>query len=221
MTIWSKYCEYSVRPMTATQSLVALVLLSLCSCVSVESKVKRFHNLPPKGAGQTFAIAAGRQHSSLQASVYAAQIAAALTKYGWRQVTSGKPDYKVGFGYDVLDSAQRQGVHEIYGMTSSGGTTSYQGTVHAYGSSGTYSGTSYTPATYGVVGAVPYTYTVYLRYLVVLIRGKDGGTVFDGEVESVGPNPTIEAVLPQMISSLFTRFPGKSGEVFQVSKAAN
>jgi hypothetical protein len=153
----------------------------------------------------------------LETSASAARITAALLKYGWQPVASGKPDYQVGFDYETFGSQSYRGVRKIIGMTSSGSTTRHSGTVDSYGSSASYSGTSYTPATYGVVGVVPYTYRLYAQGLVVMINGPEG-IVFQGEALSEVPESTIHAVLPAMIDSVFTRFPGQNGSTTTIRK---
>ncbi|MDA0765373.1 MAG: DUF4136 domain-containing protein [Verrucomicrobia bacterium] len=72
------------------------ILLSSCT----QSRVSRFHQLPPTGAGQTFSVFSARDNSSLEFRNYAAQVAEHLTEYGWRPIQGGeKDDYKVGIHY--------------------------------------------------------------------------------------------------------------------------
>jgi hypothetical protein len=120
-------------------------------------------------------------------------------------------------------SREQTGSLPLYGQTG-GGTTYHSGSFSSYGSSGynsgSFGGTSYKPATFGVVGAMPYSHTVHDRYMLMTIRSRSGTNVFEGKVNSSGSSSEIAAVLPEMIDSLFTGFPGQSGKTKRVSKVS-
>lgn len=199
--------------------LLLPVFASLTSCVSVQSDVTRFHTLPPKGAGQTFSIHSPSRTSGIEFSSYAAQVASRLQDYGWTPAVGGRSDYTVYFDYQMGRSHQRLGAVPVMGPVG-GGTVVYTGPVHGCGRDGAFYGTAYIPPTYGVVGSVPYSITEHDRYLDMKIRDRAGRSVFEGRVISTGPSPEIAAVLPQMIDSLFTGFPGESGKTKRIGKAA-
>ena len=159
--------------------------------------------------------------NTLEFGMYASRVASHLQTYGWTHASSGSPDYTVLLDYQMGDSRERQGSIPIMGQTG-GGTTYHSGSANSYGSygstRGTYSGTSYTPATYGVVGSSPYSFTVHDRYLDMKIRDRGGRSVFEGRVVSTGESAEIAEVLPQMIDSLFTKFPGESGKTKRMEK---
>jgi hypothetical protein len=195
--------------------------IALASCSTVESNVTRFHTLPPKGTGQSFVIRSESGQSSIEFSQYSQQISKHLQAYGWTPASSNSADYIVVLAYQMGGSRERSGSLPLYGQTG-GGTTYHSGSFNSYGSggysSGTFGGTSYTPATFGVVGAAPYSYTVHDRYMVMTIRDRAGTNVFEGKVNSSGSSAEIAAVLPEMIDSLFTGFPGVSGKTKKISK---
>jgi Domain of unknown function (DUF4136) len=197
--------------------------VALSSCASVQSDVTRFHTLPPQGNGQTFTIRAASSSGGIEFGTYSARVASHLQNYGWTQASTGGADYTVMLDYRMGGSSERHGSMPITGQTG-GGTTYHSGSVNSYGSygsaSGSYSGTSYTPATFGVVGSVPYSVTVHDRYLNMRISDRAGRSVFEGRVVSTGQSADIAAVLPQMIDSLFTKFPGESGKTKRVEKAS-
>ena len=83
---------------------------------------------------------------------------------------------------------------------------------------GSYSGTSYTTPTYGVVGAAPFSVTHHDRHLEIEIRDQKGKSVFEGRANSTGTVSDIAGVLPQMIDSMFTEFPGESGKTERIEK---
>ena len=211
--------------MNTTIKILSLVALAsvLTSCATVKSDVTRFHTLPPKGNGQTFTIHPVSSRNPLEFGTYAARAASHLEKYGWIQTNPGSADYTVLIDYKMGGSHEHHGEVPIMGQTG-GGTTYHSGSVNTYGTYGStygsYSGTSYTPATFGVVGSEPYSVTVHDRYLDMKIRDRGGRSVFEGRVVSTGSSADIAAVLPQMIDSLFTKFPGESGTTKRVEKAS-
>lgn len=202
---------------------VSVAAVALSSCASVQSDVTRFHTLPPQGSGQTFTIKAASSSGGIEFESYLARVSSHLQNYGWAQSSSGDADYSVILDYRMGGSSERHGSVPIMGQTG-GGTTYHRGSVNTYGSYGStygsYSGTSYTPATFGVVGSAPYSITVHDRYLNMRISDRAGRSVFEGRVVSTGQSADIAAVLPQMIDSLFTNFPGESGKTKRVEKAS-
>jgi hypothetical protein len=203
---------------TLIAGFLCVASLFLVSCGSTyQTEVTKFHQLPAKGAGESFTIFAPKKRGSLEVQQHLGQLAAGLTKHGWTQSQSKSADYRVAVEYGITDGETRQGVRQIYGQTGGGTTTYHSGSANTYGSyggysAGSYSGTSYTPATYGVVGAVPTTYTVYGRYLFVIIMDKKGRTVLEGKCFSTGSSSNLSDVVPRMIESFLTDFPGTSGK---------
>ena len=202
---------------------VAPAALFLVSCGSmVKSDVTRFHSLPPTGDGKSFSIQpSSANRPGIEFNTSAGRVAGHLQAYGWRQASYSSADYLVTLGYQMGGSSTRSGSIPIFGQTG-GGTTYHSGSVNSYGSGGSaygsYSGTSYTPATFGQVGSTPYNVTVHDRFCVVGIRTKGGQSVFEGRANSTGTSSEISEVLPAMIDSIFTEFPGSSGKTKRVSK---
>jgi len=203
-------------------SLVALLIFS--GCASVQSTTSRFHQLPEKGNGETFAfLPAKSQEGGLEYRTYCERIKNKLIEYGW--ILSDSPsnaDYLVYFTYSIDGGETVSGSMPIYGQT--GGGTSYtSGSVTSgYGGYATYSGTTYTPPTFGQVGSVPYTSKMYGRNLeLTMIDDKKSSKdnivkVYEGRVSSRGSSADIAVVLPTMIEALFKKFPGQSGKTKKV-----
>ena len=200
-----------------------LMLLSVaslfCSCSSTtcHTQVTRFHQLPQKGMGETFTISAPLKHGGLEVQQHVSRMASGLVAHGWILGEPKNYTYKVSMDYGISNGRTVHGVAPIIGQTGGGTTTYSSGNASAYSSyggyaTGNYSGTSYTPATYGVVGAVPTTSTVFDRYLIVLIIDGKGRTVLEGKCFSGGSSDNLSAIVPCMIDSFLTNFPGKSGE---------
>jgi hypothetical protein len=190
----------------------------ICSCGTLyETQVTRFHQLPSKGAGESFSVSAPSKADGLETQQHLSHLASGLVEHGWVQTNSESATYKVAIDYGIGDGRTVHGVAPIYGRTGGGTTTYHSGTASAYGSyggyaAGSYSGTSYTPATYGIVGAVPTTQTVFDRYLLVSIVDGKGQTVMEGKCSSSGSSSNLSDVAPRMIDSFLTDFPGESGK---------
>lgn len=198
-------------------SLIATLLITSCSSTKYRTEVTRFHQLPISGSGETFNILTPNKTPSLENQQHLGRLAQGLIKYGWKQSNSKDAKYKVAVDYGITEGKTVQGVQQIYGKTGGGTTTYHTGTASAYGnyggySSGNYSGTSYTPATYGIVGAVPYNYTAYGRYLFIFIKDQGGNVVLEGKCTSTGTSANLSAVVPRMIDSFLSDFPGDSGK---------
>ena len=187
----------------------------LCSCATTtfETSVTKFHQLPPKGKGETFVISAPLIKASLETEQHLSRLANGLVVHGWTQAGSKNYAYKVAIDYGISNGRTVHGIAPIIGQT--GGGTTYHSGITA---SGSYSGTSYTPATFGVVGAVPTAQTVFDRYLLVIIFDRKGRTVLEGRCSSSGSSPNLSDVVPRMIDSFLTDFPGESGTTKTYSK---
>ncbi len=192
------------------------VAMLICSC-GYTTQVTRFHQLPPKGNGETFSVSAPRKAPGLETQQHLSLLSSGLVEHGWVQANSKNATYRVAIDYGIGDGRTVHGVAPIYGQTGGGTTTYHSGSAFAYGSyggyaSGSYSGTSYTPATYGIVGEVPTTQTVFDRYLLVLVFDSKGLTVMEGKCFSSGSSSNLSDVVPRMINSFLTDFPGESGK---------
>lgn len=202
--------------------LIGLSLALLCSCAPVETHVTRFHRLPSTGGGQTFAIVPHKGTHAIETSTYTSRIAAGFERYGWRSTNNDHPDYKVNFDYSISGGREVHGSVPIVGQTG-GGTTFHQGSFTSHSSyggynSGSVSGTSYTPPTFGVVGSIPVNSTLYDRVLLVTATDRSGTNVLEARCTSTGSVPAISRILPPMIDSLFTDFPGISGRTKRYSR---
>ena len=193
--------------------LCLIALLTSCAGTMVVSDVTRFHSLPAKGTGQSFKFVNKEHIGELAFRSSASLVAKHLVEYGWVEKDGGPADYTVTFIYGADKSGHTaMGSQAIIGQTG-GGTTYHSGTINSFGTGyATYSGTSYTPATFGVVGEEYYTYTVWGRFLVLTIADAKGKPVFQSRVISTGPTPDIYVVLANMVDALFEDFPGPNGK---------
>lgn len=190
---------------------MSLALLGLGGCSSVQSNVSVFHTADVEKPNTFTVKPTPVLQGSLQAQTYAALIADALEAKGWSEVKSNA-EVEVVFAYAIDNGTTHTSVAPIYGQTGGGSTQTF-GTVSGGGGFATYSGTTYTTPTYGVVGAVPVTNTVYNRAFVLdMYKRKDGTKVYESRVTSQGSSGSIDLVAKCLISALFEDFPGKSGQ---------
>jgi hypothetical protein len=158
---------------------------------------------------------------------YAVIVARHLKRQGMRQASPDEIiDYAVLFNYGMAGSKTVSGTVPLYGQT--GGGTSYQsGTASAFGSGGsafgTYTGTTYTTPTYGVVGMMPYSYDEHSRFLLIRMvdmkRSTPGNIVaaWEAQVTSTGYSASFAPVAACLFDSAFEGFP-RSGSK-RVAKA--
>lgn len=161
-------------------------------------------------------VFAPRKPAGLETQQHLSRIVSGLTAHGWTPSGVKNATYKVAVDYGISDGRTVHGVAPIFGQTGGGTTTYHSGTTSAYGgygncATGSYSGTSYTSPTYGIVGAVPTSQTVFDRYLFVLIFDAQGKTVLEGKCFSSGSSSNLSDAVPRMIDSFLTDFPGESG----------
>ena len=148
---------------------------------------------------------------------------------GFSIAPEGSADYIAFVSYGIDGGTEQTGVTStpVYGQTG-GGTTYSSGTVSSYsGGYGSYSGTSYTMPTYGIVGSSTssYSYTTYKRSLALDIveaaTVEDGEPVkvFEGRLTSSGSCGIMREVIDEMIEAIFTDFPNANGKIVIPSKA--
>lgn len=106
-------------------------------------------------------------------------------------------------------------------MVQTGGGTSYSyGSVAGLGGVTTYSGTQYTPPTYGVAGTKTYTdtkYTVDAKIDIYRFNGKKiGNKVYEIQGTSTGTCNKINSVMPAIIDGMFKDFPREDGKTTNV-----
>ena len=134
---------------------VVLAAMVLSGCQSVQSNVSRFHTIEA-GSVKTFHISS-LSTPSLEASTYADLIGNNLEKYGWHRIRQGAEtgvgsEIEINFRYGIDGGRTVISSGPVYGQTG-GGTAFSSGTLYGSNGSANYSGTTYTPATFGVVGS--------------------------------------------------------------------
>ena len=194
---------------------VSAICVLLAGCQSINADVTVFQDLP-SDAPQTFTV---KSVGSLEEKAYADMIATQLTNKGWILKPGGSVEvtfvHSIDGGRDVMSSVP------IFGQTG-GGVAFSQGTVFGGGTSAMYSGTTYSPATFGVVGAAAVTNTVFKRQLQILfVESRTQRHLYEVTVQSQGTSGTFAAVASCLVAAAFQQFPRGNGTntKVEISKA--
>ncbi len=196
----------------------ALLLTSACAS-GFSADVSRFQRLPAP-TGETYAIVAmgDEDTRSLEFQNYARYVAAQMNAQGYTEV-SNKDDATliVSLDYGVNDGRER--------------IASRPGTRFGYGWGSPYYGYGfrhrrsifYDPffygggfGGYGGFDNEIYSYTVYGSYLDMNITRPDGEPVFEGRAEANSRNDNLPELVPNLVTAMFTDFPGMSGKTVRV-----
>jgi hypothetical protein len=197
--------------------LLAISVLGTCltSCMVLQSKVTSFHAMPAQStiSGSILIIPGKGISPSLELQSYAARIYSHLSKDGLTAATSlSDADYIGVFTYGIDSGRNYVYSTPIFGQTG-GGTTFHSGSVYGTGGSASYSGSSFTPATFGITGSRTGSDVLFTRVAELSIsRRSDSKLVWQGRNVSSGSSGEIAQVLPTMIQALLKDFPGQSGK---------
>ena len=156
-------------------------------------------------------------NSSLEFSAYKKKFENKLIAVGYKiEHDTNKADYIALVAYGIDNGETSTVSTPIFGQTG-GGSTYSSGTVYGSGGSASYSGSSYTMPTYGVVGSTTGSVTTYSRAIALDIveaqSFKDGNPrkVYEGRTKSKGRCSVIVEVFDEMLEAMFTDFPGENG----------
>ncbi|WP_353230984.1 DUF4136 domain-containing protein [Novosphingobium sp.] len=210
-------------------ALAATVTTGLAGCAeNFNASVSRFQHELPAPAGQSFAVVAedARNSGGLEFSQYAGLVAEQLRKVGYVAGDPATADLVVEFDYGVDKGREKVDTF---------GADPYWGPWRGYGRGGFYGGGFYGGGFYGrhggFYGGRGWGYglydpwfndisvtTVYTSGVEVRIkRRSDGQRLFEGKAEAVSASNRLPYLVPNLIESLFTGFPGHSGETVRIS----
>lgn len=213
---------------TALAPVVVLTFLAGCA-TPFEARVARFQQLPAP-SGQSFTIQARdpSKAGGLEFATYAGLVTQRLLATGYtlapdpRQATlvvnfdysvgmpreriESTPGFGGGFGYGGFG---RYGRGFGYGGFGYGGFG--YGGFGGFGGYGGYGGFGY-PQVYSV--------TQYNSYVDMRInRAADNVAVFEGRAETVADTNDLTVLVPNLVTALFTNFPGNSGQTVRIKVA--
>ena len=220
--------------------LVSAMLLMSAACSSIQTlstQVSNFNQWPGNGAGASFSVQTVKQAASahwgdLERQTYEKLIADALQKQGLQPVAAGqKPRFQA---YLRLDQKQEK-VERSQPVYAPGWAYPYGMGYRPYGWPRGYwhGGVWHDPFLEdGVFGWSAPVYMGERRYeqtlsMVLLgLRISDntqkgdtpqGATVFEGSAQYTGQEAALPALMPYLVQALFSDFPGRNGQVRQVS----
>ena len=213
-----------------TALFVAVIVVG--GCTKIETNRTVFHSLPESVQGKTIAIVGypEERNHSLEFRSYKTLIEQKFRTYGFsvrENVDDAEYVALISYGIDAGTTTTQTGSVPVYGQTG-GGSTYHSGSVNTYGSGGysygSYSGTSYTMPTYGIVGSQSYSYniTTYNRNLAMdivitkTLNDKFPEKIYEARLTSRGSCGILSQVMDEFIEALFEDFPGKSGEAKKI-----
>lgn len=209
--------------MKITKLLVALALTAFISgCMVVQTRTTAFYTPEFTTSGKIFVLAADNDlNNSLEFSHYKRKFEEKFSENGYQIVQStSEADYIALVAYGIDDGKTSIVSTPIFGQTG-GGTTYSSGTVYGSGGSTSYSGTSYTMPTYGVLGSSTGSVTQFTRAIALdVIDAKstvnDIKKVYEARAKSTGSCSVIAGVFDEILEAMFKGFPGESGKTRKV-----
>lgn len=193
--------------------LPAVLLFSGCGS-KIISSITVFHKLPEVNKETIYYnFEMAKEQNSLKDEVFFQKLESNLLKYNFVK-NEQLAQYRIRFKYTIDNGTTTTSTYSypIYGQIG-GGTAYHSGTVNSYGSTASYSGTSYQAPKFGIVssGTGTTSSTSYVRNVKVQIyNNHDSGQVYDAEVKSGGSNGELLLVIDELLEALFKEFPGQS-----------
>ncbi|SDY60589.1 protein of unknown function [Collimonas sp. OK242] len=194
--------------------LAALTLL-LGGCATViRSDVTAFNEWPADLPNKSYVFEhMAAQSNDLEYRNYENLVGAELQRLGFIPAGDTAPQLKVALRYDIAARDVRVVEPVVADPMWYGPYGPY-----GWGRPGFYS-PFYDPFWYApqVVGQREYNYQLFQRRLnIAITRAGNGQKLYDVTVTSEGKMNSLPAVMPYLIRSAFTDFPGKSGATHQV-----
>lgn len=197
-----------ILPMTAA------ALLSACA-PTFEARVARFQQMPAPGS-QTFVIEPQDEANKggLEFATYANYVRQKLVANGYSEASSANAaaltvllDYTVGSPREQVRS--RPGFGGYGGFGPGWGWNPYWGGFGGFGGFGGWGG--------GFGGNDVYSVTQYNSVVALkIMRTADKVSVFEGRAETVSNSNNLTQLVPNLVTAIFTNFPGNSGETVRV-----
>jgi hypothetical protein len=210
-----------------------LALLSLAACATpFRADVSRFQQLPAP-QGQTFTVKAAdpANEGGIEFGQYAALVSSEMAKAGYVPAAPGaSADLTVKLGYGVDEGKERTVVYDdpfydpFWGYGRYGFGRGYyrpyivrtpRGARYVYG--------WHDPFLYGSGFGRGYdvrSYTVFTSGIDMKIeRSATGERLFEGKAEAKSRSNRLPYLVPNLVTAMFTGFPGNSGETVRISVA--
>lgn len=207
-----------------TGKLILLICIGalFAGCTYVRTTTTPFFEPEFSMSGKIVVMAADASlNSSLEFKHYKRKFEEKLSQVGFEVTDSlDKADYIALVAYGIDEGKSKIVSTPIMGQTG-GGTTYSSGTVYGYGGSASYSSSSYTMPTYGIVGAATSSVTQYTRAIAldIIIPPESPNDelvkVYEGRARSIGKCGAIAGVFDEILEAMFRKFPGVSGKPYR------
>ncbi|MFI0546585.1 MAG: DUF4136 domain-containing protein [Brachymonas sp.] len=220
--------------------VVSAMLLMSAACSSIQTlstQVSTFNQWPADSAGASFRVqtvkqAASAGWSDLEGQTYAQLVADALTRQGLHPAAAGE---KARFQAHLrLDSRQEkvQRSQPVYAPAWGYPYAGY-GWPRGYWHGGVWRDPFLEDGVFGwsapmYMGERRYEQTIAMVLLGLRISDSQqkgdtpqGATVFEGSAEYAGQEAATPALMPYLVQALFSDFPGRNGQVRQVTLPIN
>jgi len=205
--------------------LIILSTIIIQSCATlVSSEITVFHDIDNYQKDKVFCIfPVQEQKGSLEFNYYANIIKSGLTERGMTFTDNiDNANIILLFSYGITDGKEKTGSLPVFGQT---GISSSSSTFNFYNRGGNTTGNISTinNPSYGIIGTRQYSYTEYGRYLWIGMFDKQSlvdnnvKQLYNATIISVGSASNIKEVLPTMIKSFFTVYPGINGKVENIT----
>jgi hypothetical protein len=198
----------------------AAVLLTLSACATgFPASVSRFQAMPPP-VGQSFFVepADPARQGELEFGLYAGLVRQQLVARGYREAVSPKDAaFVVTLGYGVDGGRTRIVSRPAAGLWGSGG--------QGYRPEGARIGAfrQVYPFHYGWsdnfwLGGEIDSQIIYTSFVELDIRRRaDDQSLFEGSARARSRTDHLQALVPNLVTALFTGFPGNSGETVKIT----
>lgn len=202
--------------MTMTRRIFALsaplALIGLSACAApFKADVSRFQAMPaPQGQSFTIQATDGKLQGGLEFSQYAGLVRQALETKGYKSAESPQTATLVV----NLDYGVDNGQTKVYSRPN----YSHMRSPYGYWGHRYYWGW-YDPFWYDDFGGRDIeSYTVFTSYLTMTInRTSDNERLFEGKARARSTQDNLTKLVPNLISAMFTNFPGNSGEEIKIT----
>jgi hypothetical protein len=208
-----------------------LALIALAGCTTTapfRADVSRFQAPLPAPQGQSFTVKAAdpANEGGIEFSQYASLVSAQMQKLGYVPASNAaSADMVVKLNYMVDQGKERR----------IGYSDPFYDPFWGYGRYGGFYGRSYYRrhlgwsygwhdpflfGGYGYRGHDMHSYTVYTSGLDLKIeKSSTGERLFEGKAEAKSRSNRLTYLVPNLVSAMFTDFPGSNGEMVRISVA--
>jgi hypothetical protein len=209
--------------------ILLILAVSIAGCQTVKpfvrANISSFSELPKALVGKSIYLLAHPQekNDTLEWKSYRKIFESGFRKSGFTITELASADYVafISYGIDGGKVTQDTVTTPVYGSTG-GGTTYHSGTVSSYGGGyGSYSGTSYSMPTFGVVGSSTSIVSgeQFSRNIAIdivdrkTLKSEKPVKVYEGRVRSAGTCSQMNQVIDELVQGFFQKFPNRSGKV--------